>query len=142
MGAVSLGDITVTPLERIAAAGGAVLHAMKRGDAGFAGFGEAYFSLLERGVVKAWRRHERMTLNLVVPIGSVRFVFHRREQPNDFRIEHAGEDRYVRLTVPPGIWFGFRGLADPRSLVLNLADLPHDPAEMHRVPASDIPFTW
>ena len=75
MGTVSVDQIQVTPLKRIPVDGGDVLHAIKNGDLGYAGFGEAYFSIVELGTIKAWKRHLRMTLNLVVPVGQVIFVF-------------------------------------------------------------------
>ena len=141
MGTMSLDDILVTPLSRIATIGGDVLHAMKHNDVGYAGFGETYFSWVTAGAVKAWKRHTRMTMNVVVPVGKVRFVF-RLEGADEFRIEDIGVDRYVRVTVPPGIWFGFKGLAAPQSLVLNIANFPHDPHEVERVGLSDIKYLW
>jgi hypothetical protein len=45
-----------------------------------------------------------------------------------------GENNYVRITVPPGIWFGFKGEYAPKSLVLNLASITHDPDEVERLP--------
>lgn len=132
--------IILTPLSRITTPGGDVMHAMKRSDPGFTDFGEAYFSWIESGAVKAWKLHKRMTLNLVVPVGAVRFVFH---QPGaGFRVEEIGAANYVRLTVPPGIWFGFQGRADGPSLLLNLADIPHDPDEVQRRSVTDIPYDW
>jgi dTDP-4-dehydrorhamnose 3,5-epimerase len=127
---VSLDDILVTPLKRIPTVGGDVLHALKKTDAGFDGFGEIYFSWVEQGAVKAWKYHKRMTLNLVVPVGEVSFVFHLTNQKNNFRTENIGEERYVRLTVPPGIWFGFQGRGCGQSLLMNLADMAHEPDEV------------
>lgn len=140
MGAVSVKQIIVTPLKRVPVVGGDVLHAMKRGDPGFVDFGEAYFSQIEHGTVKAWKRHMRMTLNLVVPVGEVQFVFVDDEGAT--REEVVGLDRYVRLTVPPGIWFGFKGLFAPYSLLLNVADIPHDPAEIERKDMEVFMFDW
>ncbi len=136
-----LNDVVVTPLARIATAGGDVLHAMKQSDAVYTGFGEAYFSWVNAGAVKAWKRHMRMTMNLIVPVGSVRFVF-RLDRTDDFRVEAIGVDRYARITVPPGIWFGFQGLAAPQSLVLNIASIPHDPNEVERLALSEIKYEW
>lgn len=141
MGSVSLDDILITPLARITTAGGDVLHAMKQSDAGYAGFGEAYFSWVAAGAVKAWKRHTRMTMNIVVPVGLVRFVF-RLDGDDAFRVEEIGVDRYARITVPPGIWFGFQGLAAPQSLLLNIANIPHDPNEVERLALSDIKYGW
>lgn len=141
---MNLADILLTPLPRIDAAGGDVFHAMKQTDAGYAGFGEAYFSWVSAGAVKAWKRHTRMTMNLVVPVGQVRFVFRlgNAEGAAEFRVEEIGVDRYVRLTVPPGIWFGFQGLRTPQNLVLNIASIPHDRNEVERLAVSDIGYAW
>ena len=141
MGNVSLDDILITPLARISTPGGDVLHAMKQSDRGYLGFGEAYFSWVAGGSIKAWKRHTKMTMNVLVPVGLVRFVF-RLEGCNEFRIEEIGDVRYARITVPPGVWFGFQGLSSPSSLVLNLADIPHDPNEVERMKFSDVNYEW
>ena len=77
---VSLDDIIVTSLQRIPTFGGNVLHALKKSDAGFNEFGEVYFSWIENKCIKAWKCHQRMTLNLVVPVGKVNFVFHSTKE--------------------------------------------------------------
>lgn len=141
---MKLADILLTPLLRIETRGGDVLQAMKQSDAGYAGFGEAYFSWVSAGAVKAWKRHTRMTMNVVVPVGQVRFVFRwvNAVGVEEFRVEEVGVDRYARITVPPGIWFGFQGLNTPQNLVLNIASIPHDPNEVERLALSDINYIW
>lgn len=140
MGDISVDQILMTPLQRISLLGGDVLHAMKRSDQGFVGFGEAYFSIIEAGAIKAWKRHLRMTLNFVVPVGSVHFVF--LDEQGGVREEVLGETHYARLTIPPGIWFGFKGLVSPYSLLMNVADIAHDPAEVERKALDEIQFDW
>jgi dTDP-4-dehydrorhamnose 3,5-epimerase len=80
----------------------------------------------------------------VVPIGQVRFVFRsiNANGVEEFRVEEVGLDRYARITVPPGIWFGFKGLQTPQSLILNIANIPHDPNEVERLKLSDINYDW
>lgn len=141
MGSVSLADIVVTPLSTAPAAGGAVMHIIKNTSAGYTDFGEAYFSWVGAGAVKAWKRHKQMVMNLVVPIGSVRFVFWL-ESTNEFKEHKIGYDRYSRLTVPPGIWFGFQGVVVPQSLILNIASIQHDPNEVDRLELSQIKYDW
>lgn len=138
---MSVRDITVTKLARIKTEGGDVLHALKQSDAGFSGFGEVYFSNVNFGAVKAWKRHKRMTMNLVVPVGKVRFVFYDVDL-DSFKEELIGEDNYVRLTVPPGIWFGFQGVSRAQNLVLNIASIPHDPTEAERCDITKFKFDW
>ena len=75
-----LKNIRTYPLQKIAAIGGDVMHAVKHSDVDFFGFGEAYFSWIKPGAVKAWKRHREMSLNLIVPLGEIRFVFHDTEE--------------------------------------------------------------
>lgn len=135
-----MSQILVTPLNRISVPGGDVLHGIKNNDPGYVDFGEVYFSIIEEGAIKGWKRHMSMTLNLVVPVGSVGFVF-IDSQGDIFQLT-AGEKFYVRLTVPPGIWFAFRGLATPYSVVVNIADITHSPSEIERKSLSDMNFNW
>ena len=137
---MKVDQIILTPLKRIPMLDGDVLHGMKRNDPGFVDFGEAYFSTIYKGAVKAWKRHLRMTLNLIVPVGSVQFVF--IDESLAIREEVVGQERYIRLTIPPGIWFGFKGLSAPYSLLMNLADIPHDPSEIERKSFKDFMFDW
>ena len=136
-----LEDIIITPLKKISVSGGDVLHAIKVSDPSFVGFGEAYFSWVKPRAIKAWKLHRRMTLNLVVPVGAVKFVFHEPHSGN-YREELLGEIRYQRLTVPPRIWFGFQGYSSTSSLLLNISDIPHDPGEVDTKELNDFSFKW
>ena len=140
MGSVSVSEILITPLSRIPTVGGDVLHAIKNIDPGYCGFGEAYFSQIQFNTIKDFKRHLKMTLNLVVPLGDIEFVF--IDDQNLVRKEVVGLSRYVRLTVPPGIWFSFRGLTSPYSLLMNIADIAHDPKEIERREVSMFAFQW
>ena len=142
MDKVSLDDIRVTTLEQIPTVGGNVMHALKKSDIGFNGFGEVYFSWVEKGCIKAWKCHQRMTLNLIVPVGEVSFVFHSTKEEKSFRSENIGDERYVRLTVPPGIWFGFQGKASGSSLIMNVADIEYGPEEVLHKSETEIDYNW
>lgn len=136
-----LSKIGITSLERIHVEGGDVCHALKNFDLGYKGFGEAYFSWVQQDYTKAWKRHLRMTMNLIVPVGNVKFVFLTNEGTL-FHEEVIGEDNYVRITVPPGIWFGFRGEYSPKSLILNLASIVHEPNEVERLPLNAFKYKF
>mgnify|MGYP006098326479 FL=1 len=66
-----MDGVTLTPLRKIEHSKGDVFHAMKASDKGFTGFGEAYFSTVNKSDVKGWRKHTEMTLNVVVVTGEV-----------------------------------------------------------------------
>jgi len=140
MGSVSVNQIMVTPLKRIQVEGGDVMHGMKCSDPGFVDFGEAYCSIVEANAIKAWKRHLSMTLNVFAPLGTIKFIF--LDELGGTRKEEIGENRYVRLTVPPGIWFGFEGMFSPFSMLINIADIPHQPAEVERKTLDELKFDW
>jgi dTDP-4-dehydrorhamnose 3,5-epimerase len=141
---MSLSKIKLFPLSQIFLKEGDVRHALKNDDLGFTGFGEAYFSYVEPGSIKAWKLHKQMTMNLIVPFGSVTFVFTESFMglPQNYRIESIGLGNYERIVVPPGIWFGFKGVAKSQSIVLNIASIKHDPLEVERLPVNNFNFDW
>ncbi|QWE31060.1 WxcM-like domain-containing protein [Polynucleobacter sp. Adler-ghost] len=136
-------EIRKFPLKRLRVNGGDVLHGMKASDIGYKGFGEVYFSWVEANAIKGWKRHKRMTLNLVVPTGDVRFIFFDNADNSHFKELIIGDQDYSRLCVPPGIWFGFQGISNGKgSLIMNLADIIHDPIEVERIPLDAVSFDW
>ena len=68
--------VVVTPLKQYFDERGKVMHMMRSDSPIFDAFGEIYFSWVEKNAVKAWKKHTRMSMNLVVPVGLVRFVFY------------------------------------------------------------------
>ena len=141
-----LKGMSITDLDIIEGESGSIFHVIKNIDSGFIDFGEVYFSTVHKDAIKAWKMHERMTLNLVVPIGSVLFNFiDYRGQSETYNKTYKivlSQQPYRRLTVPPGIWFGFKGLSTKMNLVCNVADLPHDPNEVVRKNIDDIEIDW
>jgi len=136
--------VIITPLNIINTHGGDVMHAMKESSLGYAGFGEAYFSKVNNGAIKAWKRHKEMTLNLVVPLGRIRFVlFDDRNVLNkQFQELIISTEDYCRLTIPPMIWVGFQGLFDGGSMLLNIANIEHNPHEADKKNIEQIEFNW
>lgn len=132
--------IILSPLKILPTVGGDVMHALKSSESCFTSFGEAYFSLVTPNAVKAWKRHNSMTMNLVVPFGHVRFVF--TKDNSNFIVQELGPSSYSRLTVPPGVWFGFKGIASQQSIILNVASVEHDPMESDRCDVSSFKYNW
>jgi dTDP-4-dehydrorhamnose 3,5-epimerase len=139
-----INKIIVTPLLEVPVVGGNVLHALKTTDIGYEKFGEAYFSWVNYNSIKAWKMHTKMIMNLIVPVGQVKFVFFVDDAKTDrnFRIIEIGECNYQRLTVPPGIWFGFKGLGKTNSLVCNISNILHSESEVIRKRVDTIDFNW
>lgn len=138
--------VIFTPLSIIETGRGDVLHAMKITDSGFFGFGESYFSTINFDAIKGWKLHHEMVLNLVVPIGSIKFVvFDSREGSTTYGkygTYIVSRENYGRLTVPPNLWLAFKGLDFKESLLLNIASIPHDPKESETKKINEIYYDW
>ena len=104
-------------------------------------FAEAYFSKIKYNKIKAWKYHLKMSLNIVVPMGRVKFVFYFNKNKN-FKVIELGEKKYSRISIPPRIWFGFKGLSKKDSLILSLTNLEHNPNEVLRCKKNEIKFNW
>ena len=142
-----LDGIIKTKQKIIVADSGSVLHGMKKTDVGYNKFGEVYFSSVKKDVIKAWKLHTKMTLNLMVPTGEILFGFYdlRKNSPTldkKYKVILSPKDNYYRLTVPHGIWFGFKGIAEGLNLVCNVSDIIHDPNEICRKELDEINFDW
>ena len=141
-----IASVILTPLKTITADDGNIYHIMKKDDDGYIGFGEAYLTTIKQGKIKAWKRHQKMTDNLVVTTGRVRFVIFddcEHSPTNGFfqEVLLSAEDR-IRLTIPPLLWFGFQGVGDGVSTILNIASIPHEPSEVDRKEFNKIEYNW
>lgn len=144
---MTIEGVEITPLKQINKLEGSIFHAFKKSESSFHGFGEAYFSFVNSKQIKAWKIHNKMWLNLIVPIGSVKFVlFDQRKnsktKDNFFEILLNSETNYKRLTIPPGITFGFKGVGKGINLVLNVASIEHDSVEIKNLDLESIDYNW
>lgn len=135
-----------TPLKKIYHPMGDVFHGMKKSNPGYVDFGEVYFSTIKSGLIKPWKRHLRMTLNLIVIVGEIRFVIYDNridsDTCNNFMDITLSVDNYYRLTIPPNVWMAFEGKGKNLNLLLNIADLEHDPQEIERMELTGISYKW
>ena len=140
--------VIITTLRQISDERGAVLHMLRCDEPGFTRFGECYFSEILPGVIKAWKCHREQTQALAVPVGRIRMVIFDNRQASTTRgqvqvLELGRADAYLRLSIP-GLWYGFTCISTTPALLVNCADLPHDPTDSEVRPVGDpaIPYTW
>lgn len=138
------------PLRQIADERGTVYHMLKSSDPHFVRFGEIYYSSVHSRVVKAWKRHRRLTSNYACISGAVRLALYDDRDSSTSRgtvaelVIAQTAEAYVLVVVPPWLWHGFQGVADSVSVLANCATEPHDPDEVERRDphSPDIPFDW
>lgn len=140
--------VIVEELAQISDERGKVMHMLRRDSKNFKEFGEIYFSTVNKGCVKAWKKHRDMTQFIAVPVGKIKLVIFdpRPESVTKGRINEfdVGADNYVLIKIPRQLWYGFKGLSDPFSMIANCADMPHDPKEVEKLPPYDksVPYSW
>ena len=135
-----MDGIILTPLKQIHHPKGDIFHAMKKSDDGFSGFGEAYFSTINKGDIKGWKKHTEMVLNLVVPIGEIEFIIYNENSKEFFSVK-LSHSNYQRLTVKPNLWVAFRGIGE-YNMLLNLASIEHNPLEAININLEEIKYEW
>ena len=133
-----MDGLILTRLRQFSDRRGAVYRALKSSEPEYVGFGEVYYSIVNKGIVKGWKRHNKMTMNLTVPIGSIKIVAYDGMNFMDYIL---GPDNYCRLTVKPGIWIAFMGISEI-NLLTNIANLEHDPNEVKTQNLDSIDYDW
>ena len=147
-GATMIDGVSVIPLRRIPDERGTIYHMLKCTDPHFARFGEIYFSTVYRGVVKGWHKHGEMTLNYACIVGRIKLVLYddRPDSSTNGQLLEVflGPDNYSLVSIPPGVWNGFKGMSEPFALVANCSTHPHDPSRTSRLDPFDnhIPYDW
>lgn len=143
-----IDGVIVKPLDQIFDERGKVMHMLRSSDDSFVSFGEIYFSCSYPGAIKAWHLHTEMTLNYACLSGQIKFVLYdpRPSSPTHGSIQEIflSPECYRLVTVPPGIWNGFKCIANETAIVANCASIPHDPQEIIRKPFDciEIPYNW
>ena len=143
-----IDGVHIRALKQIPDERGKVIHMLRCDDPWFEKFGEIYYSFVYPGVIKAWHLHTKMTLNYAVISGMIKLVLYDDREGSSTRGElmeiYTGEDNYALITIPPGIWNGFKGIGEKPAITSNCATEPHDPDEIIRMePFTDkIPYDW
>jgi len=143
-----IDGVRIIPLKQIKDDRGMVMHMMRSDSPWFKGFGEVYFSLVNHGVVKAWKRHKKMTQSFVVPEGEIKLVLYdKRDGSNthgEFQTVEMGALKYCMLQIPPMIWYGFKAVGDGHAIIANCTDIPHDTNESEHMDRFDpaISYKW
>jgi dTDP-4-dehydrorhamnose 3,5-epimerase len=131
-GAAAIAGVRLWPLRVIEDARGAVLHIapIRRRSRG----SRAVFLGDQPGVVKAWKRHHRMTQAIAVPSGRVKVALFD-DRPDSATQGAIAEyvlgrpDGYALLCIPPLVWYGWTCVSETPALLANCADL----VTIHRI---------
>ena len=136
-------------LNEIFDSNGSVLHMIKSSSPEFKNFGECYISEINFNSIKAWKLHSKQTQNISVPTGKIKMVLYdSRKDSSTFKelieLNLGRPNNYLRITIPPGVIYGFKCLSRPNALLVNCTDIEHDPKESVTLSIDDnkVPFLW
>ena len=143
-------QVAVVPLKKLVNERGHLLEVQRNDDSHFPGFGQAYLTATNPGIVKAWYRHHRQTDQIALAQGTLRLaLFDAREtSPTQGQVQELiiSEDQPALVQIPPGVWHGFQALGKSAACLLHLNTIPfsfQDTDEDRLPPTStEIPFWW
>jgi dTDP-4-dehydrorhamnose 3,5-epimerase len=142
-------DVVLTELKQFPDERGTLLHMLRNDDPTFTTFGECYFSEVLPGAVKAWKLHLEQTQHFCVPVGRIKLVIYdnRKDSVSNSNVQliNLGRpDSYFRVMIPPGLWYGFTCISKIPALLVNCADIPHNPqeSEVRMIDDVSIPYKW
>jgi dTDP-4-dehydrorhamnose 3,5-epimerase len=116
----------------------------------FQRFGQVYVTTAYPGIVKAWHAHQRQTDFFTVLSGMAKFVLFdmRKNSSSHGEIQefYLGRDHLALITIPPGVYHGFKCIGDREVMALNCPTEPYNassPDEL-RLPhdTAEIPYDW
>lgn len=141
-----INGVEIVNLKILSNKEGRVFHGLKKSESTFKCFGEAYFSTIYQNKIKAWKKHKKMSLNLIVLFGEIKFVIYddrlKSKTNGNFQTITLSQNNYKRLVIPPRLWVGFQGISLGESFLLNIADIEHTPSECLRLEINDIDYNW
>lgn len=142
-------DLKITSLRQIKDERGAVFHYLRKDSPNYHGFGEAYFSKINGGIIKGWKLHYKVVQNFCVPYGAVKLVIYdARVDSNSYgsiqEIILDDDANFKLLTLPPNLWYSFKSLSKDFSLMANITTLTHSIGETTTLElgSNDIPYVW
>ena len=136
-------EVKLSELKIISNIDGCVMHALKSSQEKSFTFGEAYFSTVNFMKIKGWKKHLKMTMNIIVPLGKIKFVIYdNRGSENKFYNYTLSKNNYKRLTIPPNVWLAFQGLEKSENILLNISNIEHDPDEVENKKLNMIRYNW
>lgn len=142
--------VLVTRLKKVVNPRGHLMEVQRADDSHYSGFGQAYVTMTNPGVVKAWYRHHKQIDQIALIKGELLLVlFDTRPESatcnalTEIRIQ---EDEPQLIRIPPGVWHGFQAVGSDPAFLLHLNSIPFDfeNTDEDRISDDDplIPYSW
>ena len=142
---VKTKNLRVVPDER-----GWLMEILRCDDEIFQQFGQVYITTAYPGVVKGWHYHKKQTDNFTCVYGMMKVALYdaRDDSSTQGTIMEffVGEKNPLLISVPPGVYHGFKGIGTETAYFLSVPTLPYNYLEPdeYRLPpdTKEIPYDW
>lgn len=129
---------------------GYLMEILREDDEIFERFGQVYVSLNYPGIIRAWHYHRKQTDYFVCIKGMIKVPLYdaRQDSPTYGEVNEffLGEHNRIVLSIPIGVYHGYKTIGVEPSLLLNFPTKPYDRADPdeYRLPydSPDIPYNW
>jgi dTDP-4-dehydrorhamnose 3,5-epimerase len=142
---VKTKKLRVIPDER-----GWLMEILRSDDEIFQQFGQVYITTAYPGVVKGWHYHKLQTDNFTCVSGMMKVALYDAREDSDTKGNimefFIGEKNPILISVPPGVYHGFKGVGTQTAFFLSVPTLPYNYQEPdeYRLPpdTKEIPYDW
>lgn len=142
--------INVISLKKITNEKGFLLEVQRNDDKDFPGFGQAYITTTNPGIIKAWYRHHKQIDQIALIKGELLLVLYDTRQNstsyNQIKEIHMVEKNPLLVQIPPGVWHGFKTISNEPALLLHINTIAYNfkNTDEDRLPPEDktIPYQW
>jgi dTDP-4-dehydrorhamnose 3,5-epimerase len=142
---VFIKNLKIIPDER-----GWLMEILRADDEIFSNFGQVYMTTAYPGVVKAWHYHKKQTDNFTCVNGMMKVaLYDAREHSPTYKILmelYVGEKNPILVSVPPGVYHGFKAIGDKTAYFISIPTLAYDyeDPDEYRLPpdTGEIPYDW
>ena len=126
-----MNNIKIYKLKVIKSSEGSIIKFINKKSEYFMKFGEVYFSTVNYNTEKKWRYHHKMHLNIFVLKGKIKFYFYDKDKKikNLPKYLTCSEKDPVCLSIPPKIWFKFKGIGKKENTLINFSNILHSDNE-------------
>jgi dTDP-4-dehydrorhamnose 3,5-epimerase len=142
--------VTVKQLRAHADERGYLMEILREDDEIFERFGQVYVSLNYPGIIRAWHYHAKQTDYFVCIKGMIKVPLYdaRTDSPTFGEVNEffLGEHNRILLSIPIGVYHGYKTIGTEPSLLLNFPTKAYDRTDPdeYRAPfdSPDIPYNW
>ena len=135
-----MSDIKIRQLSIIGNNKGDVLKGFLKSENRDIDIKEVYFSEINPNEIKAWKKHKKMTSNLIAVKGEIKIVIQKKDK--SFITEIISKKNYKMVSIPPNFWFGFKCTGSEVGMLVNISNEEHDDLESDQLDIEKIVFDW